>query len=135
MPPFIAALSQLLGRLLLSAIFIQAGLGKLSNPASTMAYIGSAGIPNPEIAYYITLAVELGGGLLILLGLFTRPAALLLAGFCLVSGAMFHYHPGDIGQMTNFMKNLAIAGGFLQLFAVGAGMFSVDAMRRRSVLR
>lgn len=133
MNPFIAAAAQLLGRFLMSAIFIQGGLGKLASPGATMDYIASAGLPNPQIALYASIAVELGRGILILLGVLTRPVAFIMAGFCLVTGALFHYHPDDVNQMTNLMKNICMAGGFLQLFAVGAGALSVDALmfRRR----
>ncbi len=128
MSPTIAAAAQLLGRVLLSIIFIMAGWGKISAPDATIAYIASHGLPIPQVAYYVDLVIEFGGGLAILLGLQTRFSALVLAGFCVVTGVIFHYHPGDQGQMINYLKNLAMAGGFLQLFAVGGGAWSLDAM-------
>ena len=78
-------------------------------------------------APYIT---ELGGGLLVLLGLFTRYAAIALAGFCLLAAWFFHYQPGDMMQMINFMKNITIAGGFLVLAGSGPGALALDNLRR-----
>ncbi len=133
MPIFLSPAAQLLGRILLAVIFIMGGYGKLGAPGPTMGYIASGGLPYPELAYWVSVVVELGGGLAILLGVQTRFAALVLAGWCIVTGVLFHYQPGVAAQMINFTKNLAIAGGFLQLVAVGAGAWSVDAlMRRRS---
>ena len=127
----LASAAQLLGRILLSIIFIVGGLGKLGAHNATVGYIGSGGLPMPELAYWVSVVVELGGGLLVLFGFQARLSALMLAGWCVVTGVIFHYHPGDQGQMINYMKNLAIAGGFLQIFAVGAGAWSVDALLRR----
>ncbi len=128
MPLMTSAAAQALGRVLLSIIFILGGLGKIASPAATIAYISSVGIPFPEPAMYASIVVELGGGLMILLGFQTRLVALALAAFCIVTGLLFHYNPGDAGQMTHYFKNLAMAGGFLQLFAVGAGLWSLDAV-------
>lgn len=128
---FVSPAAQLLGRILLSIIFITGGLGKLAAAGPTIAYIGSHGLPFPELAYYVSVIVELGGGLLVLFGFQARLAALVLAGWCVVTGVLFHYHPGDQGQMINYYKNLAMAGGFLQLLALGAGAWSVDALLRR----
>jgi putative oxidoreductase len=75
--------------------------------------------------------VEAGGGLAVLFGLFTRPAAAALAGFCLITALIFHFVPGDQNQMVNFFKNICMAGGFLQLAAFGAGQLSLDALRAR----
>ena len=118
-------LTLLLARILLSAIFIQAGYNKLVGPAASTAYIAKLGLPMPQAAWAVAVAVELGGGLLILLGYRTRVVALVLAAFCVASGIAAHYHPGDTGQMIHFMKNLAIAGGFLQLAATGHGRYAL----------
>jgi len=77
----------------------------------------------------LVIATELGGGLLIVLGLWTRLAALALAGFSLLAALLFHSNLGDQMQMILFLKNFAIAGGFLFLFAHGAGAWSLDARR------
>jgi putative oxidoreductase len=115
-----------LGRVLLCFIFLLAGYGKATAPQGTIEYIASHGLPLPQVAYAVALAVELGCGLLVLVGYQARLAALVLAGFCIVTGIVFHYQPGDQAQMINFMKNLAMAGGFLQIVAHGAGALSVD---------
>ncbi len=131
MSPFVSAAAQLLGRGLLSIIFIIGGLGKIAAPGPTIGYITSSGLPYPELAYYASVVIELGGGLAILFGLQTRLVGPALALFCVVTGLVFHFHPGNAGQMTHYLKNLAMAGGFLQLFALGGGLYSVDALLRR----
>jgi putative oxidoreductase len=80
----------------------------------------------------LVILTELGGGLLVLLGLFTRYAAIALAGFCVLAGYFFHFQPGDMGQMINFMKNITIAGGFLVLAGSGPGAFALDNLGRSS---
>jgi putative oxidoreductase len=111
----------LLGRLLMSAIFISSGFGKLTAPAATMAYFGSKGLPMVGAAYALTLLVELGGGLLFLVGFRARLVALVLAVWCIATAMVAHYHPGDQAQMIHFMKNVCMAGGFLQVVAFGPG--------------
>ena len=123
----------LLGRVGLSAIFIVSGLGKISAYAGTQQYMASAGVPGELLP--LVILVELGGGLAILGGAFTRWAALLLAGFSVVSAILFHAHFGDQNQFVHFMKNIAMAGGFLALAANGAGAFSIDALRARGTVR
>lgn len=123
------ATAALLGRVLLATIFLVSGCGKLLAPSDTIAYIASAGLPLPPAAYAITLVVELAGGLLLLIGLKARLAALVLALFSIAAAAQFHSAFGDPDQWIHFMKNLAIAGGLLQVFAFGAGAISVDAQR------
>ena len=123
----------LLGRILASAIFILAGWGKLTAAAATKGYFAKAGVPLPEIAYYVAVAVELGGGLLLLLGLQTRMVALVLAVFCVATALLAHTDFADRGQLINFEKNMAMTGGFLAFTVAGAGRFSLDALvgRRR----
>jgi putative oxidoreductase len=127
----------LVGRVLLSAIFIMSGLGKLSAKAATIQYIQSAGVPLPEFAYYLALAAELGLGTLFLIGLATRWAALGLALFSIVAALLFHTQFDDQSQMINFMKNLAMAGGLLFAAMHGAGAISIDGIfgQRRAPLR
>lgn len=117
-----------IGRVLLSAIFIWAGFGKIGDPAGTMHYIASAGMPVPSAAYVVAVLVELGGGLALLLGWQARAAGLVLAIFSVVTAAVFHSHFADHMNQIQFMKNLAMAGGLLQVTAYGAGAISVDAM-------
>jgi len=123
------ATASLLGRTGLSLIFIISGLGKIAAYAGTQQYMASAGVPGALLP--LVIALELGGGLAILGGLFTRWTALALAGFTLVAAALFHNNLGDQVQGIMFWKNVAIAGGFLLLAANGAGAYSLDALRGR----
>jgi putative oxidoreductase len=117
----------LIGRVLLSIIFIQAGWSKIFGYAGTAQMMEQkAGIPGELLP--LVILTELGGGLLVLFGLFTRWAALALAGFCVLAGWFFH-NPGDPGQMIAFMKNLTIAGGFLVLAGSGPGALALDNRR------
>lgn len=117
-------LSTCVGRVLLSLIFIVAGFGKLTGYAATAGYMESQGVPSFLLPLVILL--ELGGGLLILVGFQTRITAFLIAGFCVLSALMFHGDFGDKTQSIQFMKNLALAGGFLILMAHGPGHWSLD---------
>lgn len=118
----------LVARLLLAQIFLLAGLGKLgAGYASTQGYMAAMGVPG--IVLPLVIALEIGGGLALIAGFLTRWAALGLAGFCLVSAAIFHTNFGDPMQMIMFMKNLAMAGGLLVLSVHGPGAYSLDARR------
>jgi putative oxidoreductase len=116
--------SHLAGRILLALIFIIAGAGKIADPVGTMGYMTAMGVPS--ILLWPTIALELLGGIAIIIGLQTRPVAYLLAAFCIVSALIFHRNFADQMQMVMFLKNLAIAGGFLLLASSGAAGFSVD---------
>lgn len=116
--------TNLIGRVFMAYIFVVAGWGKLSGFSGTEQYFQHLGIPALLVAPVIL--IELGGGIALILGLFTRWVALVLAGFCLATAFLVHFHPGNTGQMINFMKNFAMAGGFLILAANGAGRFSLD---------
>ena len=118
----------LLGRILLALIFLMSAFGKISNPAGTMKYMEAMGVPG--MLLWPTIAVELLGGLAIVVGYKTRYAALALAGFCVVSALLFHRNFGDQMQMVNFLKNLGLAGGFLLLASSGATAFAMDGTRR-----
>lgn len=123
----------LLGRIGLSLIFIISGWGKIAGYAATQQYMDAMGVPGALLPLVILL--ELGGGLAILTGAFTRWIALALAAFSLVSAALFHANLGDAAQAINFWKNVAMAGGFLMLAAHGAGTLSLDhawAKRRKA---
>jgi putative oxidoreductase len=124
----LTAATQMTGRVLMSAIFIMAGINKLSGYAATQGYMDSMGVPGALLPVVILL--ELGGGLAVLLGWQTRIGAFLLAGFCIVSALIFHANFGDQMQSINFMKNMAMAGGFLFLVAGGPGAWSLDARRQ-----
>jgi putative oxidoreductase len=116
----------LLGRVLMSAIFISAGYNKAIAPTATMAMMGHYGLPLPGAAYAVTLIVELGFGIVFLIGYRARLTALVLAVWCIATAMVAHYHPGDTGQMIHFMKNVCMAGGVLQVVAFGAGRISLD---------
>ncbi|OJF90463.1 DoxX family protein [Pararhizobium antarcticum] len=119
----------LIGRILLSIIFIVAGYGKLTGFAGTVGYFTSLGLPVPTLTTALVIAIELLGGLAILAGFFTRPAAYVVAAFCLGSAVIGHGDFSVAGNDIHFMKNLAIAGGLLVLAAFGPGALSVDARR------
>ena len=116
----------LLSRVLMAAIFIESGIGKARAPSETMAGFARLHVLIPGAAYAVALLVEIGGGIAFLVGWKARWSALVLAIWCIVTALVAHYHPDDRGQMINFMKNLCMAGGFLQVVAYGAGRFSVD---------
>ncbi|GDY26330.1 membrane protein [Agarivorans sp. Toyoura001] len=120
-------ISQPTARLLLALIFIVSGYGKIAGYAGTQAYMEAMGVPGMLLP--LVIALELVGGLAILVGWKTRAIAFLLAGFSVVSGLLFHFNPDDQIQMIMLMKNVAIAGGFLLLVAHGAGAYSLDNRR------
>ena len=115
------------GRLLLAAIFLVSGLGKIGGYAGTQAYMDSAGVPGWLLPPVI--ALEIVGAIAIIVGFRARIAAVLLAGFSILAALLFHWQPGDQIQSILFMKNVAIAGGLLILAAHGAGAWSLDARR------
>ena len=126
----------LVGRILLAWLFIPAGFGKIAGFAGAVGYAASVGLPLPEIGVGVGLLVELLGGIFLLIGWMTRPAALALALFTLVASFFFHAYwslPADQAMMQQLMfnKNIAIVGGLLAFAAFGAGGFSVDAKRHR----
>ena len=115
-----------IGRLLMAAIFLLSGIGKIAAPAATIGYIAAMGLPMPSVAYIGAVVLEVGGGLLLLVGLQARLTALALAVFSVVTGLAFHHAVGDQNQMIHLLKNFAMAGGLLQVFAFGAGAYSLD---------
>lgn len=125
----------LTGRILMAAIFIMSGIGKIAAPAATIGYISAMGLPFPELALAGAIGIEVIGGLLLVLGLYTRPVALALAAFSVLTGLLFHSAIADQNQMIHLMKNLAMAGGLLQVAAFGAGSLSLDSRRAPATLR
>jgi putative oxidoreductase len=116
----------LAGRLLLAAIFLHEAWSKLTGYSAALGYMQAFGVPGQLLP--LAIAVEMGCGLLILCGYYTRAAALLLAGFCAATALLFHTKLGDRNQLLHFEKDLAIAGGLLVLFAHGAGAWAFDAV-------
>lgn len=126
----------LVGRILLALMFVLAGFSKISGFEGTAGYIASKGLPAAPLLAALTIALEVGGGLAIMVGLFTRWSALALAGFTLLASFIFHAYwslPADqqMVQQLLFMKNISVAGGLLALAAFGAGAISIDAKRAK----
>jgi len=115
------------GRVLLAVLFLLSGLGKIGAYAETAAYMSATGVPGALLP--IVIATETLGSLAIILGWRTRIVAFLLAGFSLLTAITFHRHFADQNQLTHFLKNVSIAGGFLLLVAYGAGPWSLDQRR------
>jgi putative oxidoreductase len=125
----------LVGRALLASLFIPAGWGKIAGFAGTAGYIASQGLPMPEVLAALAIAVELGLGLLLLVGWNARWAALGLAIFVAVITPIFHGfwalpEAQQMMQKQAFVKNLAVLGGLLVVAAFGAGRLSLDGARR-----
>ena len=116
--------SSVVARVLLAHIFILAGVSKITAYAGTQGYMESVGVPGMLLPLVILL--ELGGGLAILVGWKTKLVSYALAGFSIIAAIIFHSNLAEQMQMILFMKNFAIAGGFLLLAEHGAGNYSVD---------
>ena len=120
------------GRVLLALIFVISGIGKITSYGATQGYMEAMGVPG--ILLPLVIALEVAGGMAIIVGWKTRFAAFALAGFSIVSALLFHTNFSDQTQMIMFMKNLAIAGGFLLLVAQGAGGYAVDNLVNRRAI-
>ena len=116
------------GRFLMAIIFVMAGIGKIADYAGTQGYMEIMVVPGALLP--LVIITEIGGGLAIILGWQTRLVAFALAGFSVISGIIFHADFGDQTQMIMFLKNLAIAGGFLFLVANGAGAYALDNRKK-----
>ena len=123
------------GRLLLAAIFVISGVNKLNNFSGTAAFMSSAGLPAAEILLVLTIGIEIAGGRMSVLGWYTRQLAVILFLFMIPVTAVFHnpwgaVDPAQAQQQTiHFLKNLAIMGGLLHLYAFGPGHFSIEARK------
>jgi len=121
----------LVGRVLLSIMFLWSGYGKIGGFAGTVGYIGSVGLPMPEVLAALAIVVEIGAGIALVIGFKARWAAAALAVFTVLAAVLFHNYwamPADkqMLQQIMFLKNLAITGGLLMVMAFGAGAWSVD---------
>ena len=114
------------GRLLIGLPFAMSGLSKLGAYGATAGLICAAGLPFPPLAFAIAVAVELGGGVLLIAGYQARFVAIALAVFSLATAVSFHNNFADQNQMIHFLKNVMMAGGLLQIAAFGAGALSID---------
>ena len=124
----------LAARILFVALFLPAGIGKLTGFDGTVGYIASVGLPLPAVGAALALVVEIAGSLALLAGYGTRIAALVLAAFTLVASFFFHAYwaaPADQAYVAQllFFKNIAVVGGLLAMAAHGAGRWSLDARR------
>jgi putative oxidoreductase len=127
----------LLARLAIAAIFVQSGFGKLTDLGGFVAGLEGRGVPLPAVLGPLGAAVEFFGGLALALGVWTRLAAILVAGFTVTATLIAHRFwdvPAEQQAMQSiqFMKNLAIVGGLLALVAAGSGRFSLTAFQQRS---
>ena len=113
-----------IARIFIAIIFLMSGLNKIGNYGNTAYWMEAVGVPSLFLP--IVIALEIVGGLAIILGWKARIFSFLLAGFCMLSAIVFHSNFADQNEMINFMKNIAIAGGFLTITINGAGSFSVD---------
>ena len=118
-----------LGRLLISVIFVIGGFEKLVGFDGTVGYMAKYGLPLPLLAAIVAVVVELGGGILLILGWQIRLVGLVLAVWSIATAVVAHSNFADTDMAIHFMKNLAMAGGLLQLVAFGAGAWSLDARR------
>jgi putative oxidoreductase len=116
--------AELAGRVLLVALFLISGVGKIAGYAAAAAYMAAAGVPGALLP--LVIATEVLGAVAIILGWHTRMIAFLLAVFTLLTAFIFHTNFADQMQMVNFLKNVSITGGFLLLVANGAGPLSLD---------
>jgi len=117
------------GRAMISALFLLSGASKLAAPAMTIGYIQSVGLPLPSVAFALSALVELVGGVALLLGFRTRITASIMFLFTLATAAFFHTNFADQDQFIHFFKNVAIAGGLLNVVAFGGGRISLDGRR------
>jgi putative oxidoreductase len=121
-----------IGRVFIGLPFMMSGLSKLAAYGTTTAMIAGAGLPFAALAFAVAVTVELGGGLLLVLGYHVRPVAAVLAVFALATAVSFHSNFADQNQMIHFLKNVMMAGGLLQIVAFGAGAISIEQWRRNS---
>jgi putative oxidoreductase len=122
----------LIGRVALAALFVWAGYHKLMDPAGTQQYLGSHNLPTiipVPVLYWIVVAIELGGGVLLVLGIPARTVALILAVWSVLTAVLVHLPAGDMPNMINFYKNIGMAGGLLYVLAFGPGALSVGGRR------
>lgn len=123
----------LVGRILMAVMFFMSGFGKVMAPAATIAWINSTGLPLPEVGYYVSIVIELGGALLLVLGWQIRPLGAILSVFAIATAFIFHRNIADQNQLFHFLKNIAVMGGLFQLMAFGAGRYSLDARRAAAI--
>lgn len=124
-----SSIAMLVGRILLSIIFIQAGISKLMDVSGTIGYFEAIGLPLASLVIWPVVFVELVGGLLVLTGFYTRLAASVLALFCIFAAFTGHSNWANVAEFQAFMKDIAITGGLIYVAAAGAGIISLDTRR------
>jgi putative oxidoreductase len=122
------------GRLMIGLPFVMSGLSKLGAYSATTGMISAAGLPFPALSFAVAVIIELGGGLLLIVGYHTRSVAAALALFSLAAAVSFHTDFADQNQIIHFLKNVMMAGGLLQIAAFGAGALSIDNRRNTGSL-
>ena len=124
------------GRLLIALTFAMSGLSKLGDYSATVDLISSSKLPLPAaLAYAGAVAVEIVGGVMLIVGFQTRAVASILALYCVATAVFFHANFADLNNIIHFMKNVAMTGGLLQIVAFGAGAFSIDNRRQAQELQ
>lgn len=126
-------LAFLIGRLLIASLFIYDAWVTVRSPGGAASYIDKVSLAGHTLAPILAAAMLIGS-LLLVIGLWTRLAALAFAAFCIATATLFHYHPDNVGEMIQMGKDLGLAGGLLFLAAAGPGIYSVDARRGRGII-
>lgn len=118
-----------IGRLLIGGIFVMSGFSKITAYAATTAMISAVGLPLAPLGWLVALVVEIGVGLLLIVGFRAREASAVLAIWCVVTAVFFHRDFADQNMIIHFLKNIMLAGGLLQIVHFGAGALSLDQRR------
>ena len=131
MNPNTLNVAALVGRILLALLFVISGFGKIAGFEGTAGYMASKGLPMPQVLLALTILLELGGGLLLVVGWKVRWVTLAFFLWLIPTTLIFHKFWGiDAAQvqnqMNNFLKNVSIMGGMLLLWALGPGAYSLD---------
>jgi putative oxidoreductase len=134
-PAHVIGYGDLLARFCLSFVFLWSGISKVFNPVAGRAEVAALGLPNPALFLTFTILCQIGGGLMVLLGLWARLGALALLGFTVIATLLAHGSRGSTGEkrqqaLTTTFEHLAIVGGFLFVIFHGAGALSVDGLLR-----
>jgi putative oxidoreductase len=115
-------------RIIMGLSFIYYGVSKFFFIPGTIAFIGTK-LPMPAAIFWLSIVIEAGGGLLVVLGVKTRWIAAFYAFYCCFTAIVFHFVPENRGLLDHFVENIALAGGFLLLMAVGPGTFAIEKER------
>ena len=121
------------GRVLIGGLFVLSGASKIGEYDGITAAITSVGLPFAPLGFAIALTVEIGFGLLLVIGYRTRLVALALAIWCVVTAILYHHNFTDQNMLIHFLKNMMIAGGLFQIVHFGPGAFSMDSRRGENV--